>query len=210
MGIIEVNGTAKRDVDYDVAVIGIEFTAREKNAFDASTKAMKNCESFLAAVEKLGLSASSFSLNEDKIEEDYYEENNHFLATRGLLVKLPFDMEMINNIRALLDENKSNSRFNLDYEIANVEEITNDLLKEALLDSKKKAESLAAAIGQTIKGIDTVSSYGHGGGITKRCSYEMEDASCMYKPMLTYDKSNELQAKKETFVENIQVKWIVE
>ena len=54
MGKIEVKGTAKRTVDYDLMKIVIDFHAKEETPDEASEKVMKECEDFLAQLKKGG------------------------------------------------------------------------------------------------------------------------------------------------------------
>jgi len=47
-------------------------------------------------------------------------------------------METINSIRDILDMEKYDIHFKLNYELSNEDEIRDELLKEALLDRKRK------------------------------------------------------------------------
>ena len=68
-------------------------------------------------------------------------------------------MEVINRIRQIIDENEYSTRFHIEYELSNEDQIREELLKEALLDSKKKAEDLAEALNMTVIGVKSVEAY---------------------------------------------------
>lgn len=209
MGAFEIHGNAKRTVNYDVAVIGLDFVASEKTAFAASSKVMEYCERFLAEVEKAGIDPSTFTLQDDTVTEESYRDDDKLEATRSIQVKVPFKMETINAIRDLLDEEKYDFHFDLNYELSNEDEIRDELLKEALLDSKQKAEQLAATLGMKVKGIKSVETYSRSRGSSHMDWMECEHERCICAAPKC-SKSNELKSKEETFYESIEVKWNIE
>lgn len=207
MGVFEIYGNAKRIVNYDVAVIKIEFVASEKTSFAASAKVMGDCENFLTKIEKSGMDSAAFMLEEDEVTEKSYIDDGKIEATRCILIKIPFMMERINLIRDILDTEKYDIHFELDYELSNEDRIREELLKEALIDSKKKAEQLADVLGMQVKGVKSVETYRR-----SRDSVEM-DWMENYEPGTYFDcetehpKSNALKAKEATLDESIEVKW---
>ena len=209
MGVFEIHGNAKRTVNYDVAVIGIDFVATEKTSFAASSKVMEYCEDFLGELEKIGIEPSCFTMKEDSVESDDYSDDDRVEATRSIQVKIPFKMETINTIRDILDTEKYDFNFDLSYELTNEDEIRDELLKEALLDSKQKAQLLAESLGMEVKGIESVETYsrsrGYGG--MDWCERESAPLRCAAPKR---SKSNSLKAKEELMTESIEVKWNIE
>ena len=76
-------------------------------------------------------------------------------AKRRLEIRIPFNMSVINRIRQIVDENEYSIEFSLNYEMSNESEIREKLIKEALLDSKKKAEELAATLGLKVVDVES-------------------------------------------------------
>ena len=76
-------------------------------------------------------------------------------AKRRLEIRIPFNMSVINRIRQIVDENEYSIEFSLNYEMSNEYEIREELIKEALLDSKKKAEELAATLGLKVVDVES-------------------------------------------------------
>lgn len=208
MGIFKIDGNAKKTVNYDVAVINIEFVATEKTSFTASAKVMEYCEMFLGEIEKAGMNPAIFTLEDDTVSEENYRDDDKIEATRNIQVKVPFKMEIINAIRDILDYEKYDFHFNLDYELSNEDELKDELLKEALLDSKKKAEQLAETLGMKVKGIESVETdvvrY-YGAVDWMLCEKER---GFLTAPERT--KSNVLKAKEKILSECITVKWIID
>ena len=84
------------------------------------------------------------------------------------------------------------------------------LLKEAVLDSKKKAEMIASAMGQKVIGIETLNAG------ERYNSYDSEEKA--YYDQFSHkigethscSKSNRLQAPFITEYEHVDVEWIIE
>lgn len=209
MGTFEVRGNARRTVNYDIAVINIDFIASEKTSTRASEKALEYCERFLEKVEKIGLNATNFSIEGDEIEANRYRDDEDVEAYRKIQIKIPFNMKIINAIRVILDDEKIDSIFELGYELSNEDKIRDELLNEALLDSKTKAEQLATALGKKIVGVKKLEAYNSSRDIEIINCIEMEHEDCDFGTTML-SQSNELKAKETTLTENIDVKWIIE
>ena len=118
-------------------------------------------------------------------------------------------MKIINAIRVILDDEKIDSIFELGYELSNEDKIRDELLNEALLDSKTKAEQLATALGKKIVGVKNLEAYNSSRDIEIINCIEMEHEDCDFGTT-TLSQSNELKSKETTLTENIDVKWIIE
>ena len=65
-----------------------------------------------------------------------------------------FDMVRINDLMTLVQSINSRIDFSCTHRVSNQKAIHEALLQEALADSKRRAEQIAAAVGQKITGID--------------------------------------------------------
>ena len=90
-------------------------------------------------------------------------------------------------------------------ELSNEDQIREELLKEALLDSKKKAEDLAEALNMTVIGVKSVEAYSKLNGRTEGIACER--SICDYMGVPQFSHSNKLQAKEKELSESIEVKW---
>ena len=99
MGTFEVRGNARRTVNYDIAVINIDFIASEKTSTRASEKVLEYCERFLEKVEK-----------EAPVAVDYLAECEKDLGRylgRGVKMKLKqIDIEMM-RMSKLIEKSRS-------------------------------------------------------------------------------------------------------
>ena len=116
-------------------------------------------------------------------------------------------MSVINRIRQIVDENEYSIEFSLNYEMSNESEMREELIKEALLDSKKKAEELAATLGLKVVGVESLKTYNKSGKI-----YVAKDRMAVPARLEApqFLRSNKLQAKEEKLSETIEVVWTIE
>lgn len=128
-------------------------------------------------------------------------------AKRRLEIRIPFNMSVINRIRQIVDENEYSIEFSLNHEMSNESEIREELIKEALLDSKKKAEELAATLGLKVVGVESLKTYNKSGKI-----YVAKDRMAVPARLEVpqFLRSNKLQAKEEKLSETIEVVWTIE
>lgn len=190
-----------------IAIIKINFLASGNVTFDVSDKTLKDCETFLTEIEKIGIKPSSFSLDNDEVTGDTYRDDSDYESERCIKLEIPFDMVIINSIHELLNTNKYNAEFEIDQKLSNEKKIRMELINEAVLDSKEKAEKLAKTLGMNVKGIESMAteeSYDN--------YFYMEQEQCrgMMMSKNLSKKSNELKSKDTMIHERVEVKWILE
>ena len=213
MSIFEIQGQAKRNVNYDIAVVSITFTEKGENSYLASKAVMRECEQFFEKLDVDGITSSNAVLGDDSVSEDRYADSSKVIANRKVEFRIAFNMEVINRIRQIIDENEYSTRFHIEYELSNEDQMTRhqarnkkeELLKEALLDSKKKAEDLAEALNMTVIGVKSVEAYSKLNGRTEGIACER--SICDYMGVPQFSHSNKLQAKEKELSESIEVKW---
>lgn len=205
MSIFEIQGQAKRNVNYDIAVVSITFTEKGENSYLASKAVMRECEQFFEKLDVDGITSSNAVLGDDSVSEDRYADSSKVIANRKVEFRIAFNMEVINRIRQIIDENEYSTRFQIEYELSNEDQIREELLKEALLDSKKKAEDLAEALNMTVIGVKSVEAYSKLNGRTEGIACER--SICDYMGVPQFSHSNKLQAKEKELSESIEVKW---
>lgn len=205
MSIFKIIGKSERKINYDIAIISINFLASGKVTFDASAKTLKDCDKFLEEIEKMGIKPSSFSLDNDEVSEGGYSDDSDYESERCIKLEIPFDMVIINSIHELLNTKKYNAEFELDYKLSNEKKIHMELMNEAVLDSKEKAEKLAKTLGLKLKGVESL--------VTDNNfdNYDMMECEGSLKFLSDSPiKSNELKSKDTMIRERVEVKWILE
>lgn len=212
MGKIEVRGTAKRTVDYDLMKIVIDFHAKEETPDEASEKVMKECEDFLAYLKKGGFDLSAIALKSDDVQQSYDYRNGKqiecYSASRELELVCKFNMKLINKLRSITNSMKLKIGFRVSYLLSKENAIMQELLKEALKDAKNQAEILASAIGQKVKGLISADK-----NEPKSEPIYGGEVLCMYGQLEVdeiYQNSDELVATTTTLTEHIFTVWEIE
>lgn len=207
MGTFQITGSAERKINYDMALIELTFAEADSASHIASKIVMRECEQFLEKLEAEGIPAESIALDNDSVSENYYRDSNKVNAKRKLEIRVPFNMSAINRIRQIVDENEYSIEFSLNYEMSNEAEIREELIKEALLNSKKKAEELADTLGLKVVGVESLETYNRSGKIDA-AKDRLAAPVCLEAPQFL--RSNKLQAKEEKLSESIEVVWKIE
>ncbi len=112
-----------------------------------------------------GVDINQIYIDDNSVEQEYEEGVLDLQASREFKIRMAFDMAFINYVMDLIVEKGFDVTFDCEYHIAKAVSLHEELLKEALADSKKKAESIARTMGQKIVGIDHIEHNRYGGGV---------------------------------------------
>lgn len=208
MGRLSITGTAEREINYDAVEIRIILSITERNTQAALQVLTDHSEHFLQLVTEAGISMAEIHIGKSDIEHQEYEDSCDVLATKEFILRLKFDMPFINSLLDLIREMNLPINFRCNYHLSNKQEIHASLLKDALADSKAKAEKIAQVMGQKIVGIDAVK---HGGGheMDWQC-YEAPDVAFRMKRKQTTVLSDQLTPSFTRESESINVVWLIE
>ena len=157
MGKIMVTGKAEKEFAPDQCNIDLKVEVERKTSVDASRVATEHCEQLLKCLQELGLDISKIELEQDSIikRSSYNSDEHHYEAKKYLQILAAADMILINKIRGIIETGFEDVSFSTDFCISNEQEIRRSLLKDAISDSRAKAELLATSMGCKITGIDT-------------------------------------------------------
>ena len=217
MGKIKIIGTAQRNVPYDVMNITITFNSWEKTPSAALSHVDEQCERFLSLLKEDGfdihmLRMSDTKLSQDRVKnDDDDDEENEWLrleATASIDIKIlvKYDMSVLNHIKEILKKENFDADLGIYNYISNILDIHKELLKEAIVDSKAKAEIIASTMNQKIIGIDKVLFGDKYGRIETEEEFFEEHVHALRGSSL----SDELTADTQTVKECVEVDWVIE
>ena len=208
MGKLTIEGNAKRVCHCDVMKITVDFRTRETSTTEALEKVMNQCEEFLSVLDENGVDIENIVLGDTSVDARYYDEGEkNFYASREINIYSAFDMKFLNFIMSFIKNKNFNADVDCDYGISNINVIHKELLKEAVLDSKTKAEATAESVGEKITGIDTIK------GPNRDDDEEIHMlAEGVHKISAgpSYKLSDKLKSPVSTEEEKVTVTWIVE
>jgi len=206
MGTIRIMGYAERKVNADIVDYYINFFSCERKASEALKNSKEQCELFLKELKKCGLDMPKIHLSEDRVDEPRYDDNR-VDAEREIHFRSTFDPAFNNVISEIVHKNDLSVNINTEYSYSKKKELHEELLKEAVLNSKAKAELIAETTGQKVKYIDSVSEDRYFDDPGDDTSYIM--APMKGKPTPD-DVFNEVSGKELTESEAICVTWNID
>lgn len=207
MGKLTITGKASHEYFCDQLEITVRFQVREKSSSTALEKTLQQCEEFLSILNKEGISMESICISNDAVDQKYNDNKLDVCAIREIKFRVPFSMEFTNYIMTLIQSKKYNANINIKYILSNRTDIHNDLIKEAIDDSKKKALFIVEAMGQKLIGIDSVE-------IDDRYDKDIDGIFCDSLRSITPPRglhySNMIQAPVTEESESVAVVWLIE
>ena len=208
MGKLMIKGEAKRRVEADMETITIRFQSREGTSANAAERVISDSEEFLEIIKELGVDLSSIQLANDDIEQDSYNDDIEVTATRELMIEIGYDIRFNNDILDIIQKNNMNVDLEVVHDISNRSALHEELIQEAVADSRKKAELIASATGQKIIGIDEV----HLGEryVESRMDWMCQEKERSIARPRAAMLSDQLKAPVMTEAETVNVTWIIE
>lgn len=209
MGKITIMGHAEREVSYDQVHIVIEFKANEKTATRASETVINQCEAFLKALKERGVSINQIHLGEDKIGESYRNRDDGTIsATRSISMDVAYNMNFMNSLLKLIQKQGSDVEYHTTYRLSEEKKIHEELMQEAIRDSKVKAELMAAALNQKVIGLKSATNS------TNRVMDKFLDFMKLNEEHDAYYEEEELCSKEllsptTTVMEELEAVWII-
>ncbi|WP_026508521.1 SIMPL domain-containing protein [Butyrivibrio sp. MC2013] len=207
MGKLTIVGKAERSVVADIVEITMRFLSHAGSSSAAAAKVIKDCEQFLENVKSWGIDLRNIHISDDDINQEFEDKELDVTATRELKIIIPFDMGFNNSLMDLIEKSDMDVDLNVQYSLSNKKELHDELLKEAINDSRKKAELIAETMDQKISGIDTVEQGDRYDRSEYMCCEQERAISVPYrKPQL----SDQLKAPTTKETEAIEIVWIME
>ena len=158
MGKIMVVGQAGHEYSPDICMIDMEVRITRKTASEASIACTARCEQLLKKLkEELGIDPGSIELCSDVIrrKSEYHSNEINYESEKSLCLYIPTNMRIVNTIRSIIGMGFEDVSFSTSYKVSNEEELNKELLKEAIANSRAKAELLAESMGLKITGVDS-------------------------------------------------------
>lgn len=207
MGKLTVRGAAERELSYNEVELSLTFHCHAETTSQALHGITEQCEKFLERIKAAGVNMKDIRIGDNSIDQRYEHKKSSVCANKEISMRHEFDMTYINEIINIIKEQDFAIDFDCDYHLTNKKEIHDELLKDALADSKKKAEFMAEAIGQKVVGIDSIEYSGYSEDYAICCEYA---AGGLALPNRTPLLSDQLEAPFTTENESVTVSWLIE
>ena len=158
MGKIMVVGKAEREYEANECNINLEIEVSRQTSSEASKVSSEQCEALLSKLQdELGINPSSVEIHYDRIDKrsSYKSNEISYESKKSLRLHIPADMKLVNAIRHIIETGFDDVSFTALYSVSNEAALNKELFKEAIADSRAKADFLAESMGLKITGIDS-------------------------------------------------------
>lgn len=158
MGKIMVVGKAEREYEANECSINLEIEVSRQTSSEASKVSSEQCEALLSKLQdELGINPSSIEIHYDRIDKrsSYKSNEISYESKKSFWLHIPADMKLVNAIRHIIETGFDDVSFTALYSVSNEAALNKELFKEAIADSRAKADFLAESMGLKITGIDS-------------------------------------------------------
>ena len=212
MGQIKIRGTAKKKYIADLMGVNITISTDGETAAYAIKKGKKEVEKVLKLLVELGADLSKVVMtNENVSEPSRYSHDEFYTFQKSISFMSKADLGLLERLSIGIIQREIDATYREHFCHSNAEEISKEVLQEALVDSRKKAEAIAESLGQKIVGIETAK-------CDEYC--EDEDSLCdtsykLFPCSIDDDEfgsglATQLSPGKISIERTIDVAWIVE
>ncbi len=210
MGEMTIKGYAERTVDCDVVQYILKFIGEGESIPEAAKKSSDELERFLKIMEENGIGSELFELGDNSTSKKYRSENEEmpYESKRTITAKMPLNTANADAIMQYITNYRINVEFTDSYLYSKKSELHKELLKEAVDDSRARAEIIASCAGQKIKGIKCIDTDLK--NIKK--SVVLDDCCELFRGMSScgVSRAQKLSAPTVTEKEEVSVIWLIE
>lgn len=210
MGKITVSGTAEKEIPADIAEISVRFQTRANSTSNAIKKITEQCEEFLSILKNIGFDMKHIRIKDDHIQQNYFDNRLNVTASKSISIKIKLDSALNNYIISILKSKNYDVNYNIEYKVSNLAEIHRQLLKEALSDSKRKAEIVAETMNQHIIGIDSMNTSDIKNPIKYKDIPKIQNEEIRGVPQSKTPLTDNLEPPVNTESETVEAVWIME
>ena len=208
MGKLSIIGNAERTILCDVMEIYLTFSTWESTSALAAERVMQNCDKVLTILQEKDFDISKISLEhyEIKKEKNYDTHQVQFHSERKIKLILSYNMKVLNVFDMWIQKQPYEVNITTNFLVSNLAEIKKEILKEAVNDSREKAELLTETMNQKITGIEEVKIRN---SVRPRCKkMEMEEIFSVLDSAPSV--SDALSAPEQHEEETVEVVWNIE
>ncbi len=153
MGTIRTTGKALKEVEYDKVKITMSFNTRDRRSKDAIRKVIEECELFLCELKKIGVDTSSIRGGRNNVSRNNssYNSDKGTDAVRTISWESDYDLKLIDAVMKLSEKGSYDIDISIDPRYSKKSDLCKELMKEAVIDARAVADSLAGALGAKVK-----------------------------------------------------------
>ena len=207
-GKIFVKGKASGKYACDKVRITITFRGRGISGAETSETVTKQCEQFLQKAAQSGMDLSKIRLENDKITQPAYHDEEQAAASRTIEFDSDAGTAVIGCVLEVIQQEHLDVDLSTEYYLSGEDELRKSLRENAVADSRANAELLARAAGRTITGVDMIDlSERHPRPMRSSRDLSEQEFQQLSRYMATH--SRKLSMPEKELEEEVEVTWLI-
>ena len=204
MGTIRVRGSAERRYPADRFTVRMEIRANGASSGEAIAAGKRQTEEMLSRMlEQLKLEPELFMMQNESVRQ-IYGDRPHYQFTKSVSVEIAAELAAVSRVTAML-EALTDTEYYIDFALSDSAEKEREVLQLAVEDSRRRAELIAAAVGQKLCGIEDVQCEYAGGEMLREAPLaKCAGADC------ENGLADRLRAPEQTISKEVQIVWRTE
>ncbi len=154
MGNLVTKGRASNEYDAEIMKLTVIFQKKGQDAGYVLKSAKEQCESFLSELNNINVPPEKIQLIDGGVLKKYGHEET--TAEKRLIVETRIDIELCTYIFSLIEKCKDEIQYDISFDLLEKEIKSNELLKLAVEDSRRQANIIAASLGKSVIGVNSV------------------------------------------------------
>ncbi len=155
MGKIKINGSAKKEFKADVMSVNLSISTSGETSASAIMRGKKETEKLLRLLVDMGIDLGDVTMKGDRVSEpSRYNDDDLYHFSKEIVFAADANLATLELLSSGIISEEINTTYSETFCLSDTASAHNEVLQEALLDAKKKAEEIAKILGQKVIGIE--------------------------------------------------------
>ncbi len=150
MGKIHVNGSAFKVVPHDRMKLIMSLMAKGQNLKTINQANEKQVARLVQALEELGIGLDRLQVQATSIGKHWNNNLEELIETRSFIFESDLDIPLLNRLNHLFSQAVTDGNFQTEFSVGEPEAIKQSLIRDAIADSRAKAELIAQSVDQNL------------------------------------------------------------
>lgn len=154
MGNLVTKGKAIKEYEAEKMTVTITFQKEGDEAGYILSSVQQQCEDFLKELDNINIPPEKIELIDGGLDKHYNSEKPR--AERRIVIETGIDIKLCTYLFSLIKKCGNEIKYSISFDVNNKEELSNQLIKLAVEDSRRQADIIAESLGRTIIGVNSV------------------------------------------------------
>ncbi len=157
MGKIKIRGSANKEFKADIMKVNISISAFGETPASAISQGKKETEKVLQLLAGMGMDIAKVTMKSDTLSEpSRYDDEDFYYFEKRISFTTDANLAVIDSLSAGIANKKINATYNEVFNLSFIQSAKDEVLREALMNAKKKAEEIAGTLGKKVIGVEEI------------------------------------------------------